>query len=177
MKKPLLFFLMLTIAVFSSACINNAAIRQLNKIASSYLEEGDMDNAIARLESSVDLDGNIYETRYNLAVSYINVRKCHEAYEQIKVAKTLTKNEPAIYYLEGLANNCIAEDVRKLLTSDDEEKKEKKDIPKLKKNYIKYLEDANTAYENYMQLAPVIDNKDEIVKKIAFNKEQIQIYR
>ena len=37
-----------------------------------YLEKGDNANAICRLESSVDLDANVLETRYNLGVAYIN---------------------------------------------------------------------------------------------------------
>ena len=59
-----------------SACVNKFAVHELNQLAIEHLENGDVDGAIARLESSVDLDPEQYESRYNLANVYIGQKKC-----------------------------------------------------------------------------------------------------
>ena len=63
MRKLLKFLLILFLGVISSACINNYAVYELNELAHEHLRNGDVDGAIARLVSSVDLDPNHYETR------------------------------------------------------------------------------------------------------------------
>ena len=109
MRKLLSFALLLLFGVLCSACVNNLAVHQLNQIAAEYLNEGDVHSAISRLEASVDLDGNNYESRYNLAVSYLRVGKCSQAVEQIDMANKLSKNEPAVHYTVGAAYNCLAD--------------------------------------------------------------------
>ena len=50
--------------------INNLAVQDLNNKAKSFMEQGDYNQAIERLKSSLDLDSSIFETHYNLAVAY-----------------------------------------------------------------------------------------------------------
>ena len=70
MKKAFLLATILFISVISTACINNFAVQELNNKAQDFMEKGDYASAIERLKSSVDLDGSIFETQYNLAVAY-----------------------------------------------------------------------------------------------------------
>ena len=66
MKKVMLILAVLFIAVISTACINNFAVQELNNKAKTFMDQGDYDSAINRLQSSIDLDGTIFETHYNL---------------------------------------------------------------------------------------------------------------
>ena len=58
MKRIFLMITILFISVLSTACVNNLAIQELNNKAQEYMEKGDVDAAIGRLEASLDLDGN-----------------------------------------------------------------------------------------------------------------------
>ena len=71
MKKFITLAFILITSLFCTACINNLAIQELNQIGKEYLDKGDYDNAVARFQSSVDLDENVFESRYNLGVAYI----------------------------------------------------------------------------------------------------------
>ncbi len=103
MKKLVIFLAVLFVSVMSSACINNFAIQELNIKAKEYLDKGDYDEAIKRLESSVDLDGSIFETRYNLAVAYINKEEYAKAANQLSEAAALNPSNPDVYYTLGVA--------------------------------------------------------------------------
>ena len=65
MKKTLLIVSVLLVAVISTACINNFAVRDLNNKAQSYMQKGDYSQAIERLKSSLDLDPTV-SNRMNL---------------------------------------------------------------------------------------------------------------
>ena len=86
MKKTLLIVSVLLVAVVSTACINNFAVRDLNNKAQSYMQKGDYAQAIERLKSSIDLDPTIYETHYNLAVAYTKAEDYLNAAEEYKKA-------------------------------------------------------------------------------------------
>ena len=66
MKKFLVLVSILMASLFCTACINNLAIQELNQMGKNYLDKGDYNNAISRFQSSVDLDENVFESRYNL---------------------------------------------------------------------------------------------------------------
>ena len=86
MKKLTLFLAILFVSVLCSACINNIAIQELNNKAQELMQKGDIQGAISRLESSVDLDGTIFETRYNLGVAYISAQEFKKAQTQLEEA-------------------------------------------------------------------------------------------
>lgn len=103
MKRLLVFLAVLVVSLMSSACINNFAIQELNIKAKEYLDKGDFDEAIKRLESSVDLDGSVFETRYNLAVAYVNKEEFQKAINQLNEAVKLNSSNPDAYYTLGVA--------------------------------------------------------------------------
>ena len=178
MKKYFSYLILFLMAIVSSGCIYSPAVQQLNKIAAQYMENGDTNSAISRLESSVDLDGNIYESRYNLAVAYIKVSKCKEALEQIAKAQELAPEEPALYYILGLSNKCLANQINDKIKSNNEKNKktdfEFKERMVLLDDYVKYLQDANMGFEKYLELAPNTDETQEITRIIIENKELIE---
>ena len=56
MKKALMIASVLFIAVVSTACINNMAVQELNNKAAEYMQKGDYESAMNRLQASLDLD-------------------------------------------------------------------------------------------------------------------------
>ena len=82
MKKALLIASVLFIAVISTACINNIAVQELNNKAAEFMQKGDYESAMNRLEASIDLDSTMYETYYNLGIAATNAKKYEEAIEE-----------------------------------------------------------------------------------------------
>ena len=161
-----------------SACVNKFAVQELNHLAIQHIESGDVDGAISRLESSVDLDPDVYESRYNLAVAYISKKQCIKALKHLEVAVTLIKDEPAIYHTLGVANNCAYGEV---FTAKDKEGK------KIDSNYhdpiqaelvskkaIKYLKDANESFEMYLKLAPNVEDANDVNNVIKSNNQKLE---
>lgn len=181
MKKILLFLLILIVGVFCSACINSYAVNQLNKVGMEYYEKGDLEAAASRLESSVDLDGGIYESRYNLAVVYLDLKKCDKALEQIEAAQNyINHEEPALYYIQGAANACLANDI--LNKRDEIDSLELPEVDKtleLNNNissYVEHLQNAVDALEKYLQIVPTNERNSEVMDKINDYRNTIQEY-
>ena len=85
MKRILLLFTILLVSVLTTACINNLAIQELNNKAVAYMDKGDTETAICRLKSSLDLDAEIYETHYNLAIAYNNIKEYEKAITELQM--------------------------------------------------------------------------------------------
>ena len=60
MKKALMIASVLLVAVISTACINNIAVQELNNKAAEYMQKGDYESAMNRLQASLDLDSTMY---------------------------------------------------------------------------------------------------------------------
>ena len=115
MKKLFLIFTLLFVSVMTSACINNLAVQELNNKAVKYMDNGDTETAICRLKSSLDLDDEIYQTHYNLAVAYNSLERQKDAIEELKRVHELKPDfYDAIYTIavakEGLASKIINKD-------------------------------------------------------------------
>lgn len=181
MKKLLSFLFILFIGVISSACVNMFAVSELNQIAKEYLDNGDVNSAISRLESSVDLDGEIYESRYNLAVSYLRVDNCKGALEQIQAALALEPNEPAALYTAGVAYTCVASEFYEKKDKDGNIEYIKYDTPQkdyaIALDYIKHLELANQYFDKYVELMPNADDTKDVIAQISVNKENLDAHK
>ncbi len=106
MKKIFTFTLLFLSCLVCTACINNAAISELNRIGKEYYEQGKVDEAIARFSSCVDLDENVFESRYNLGVAYMQKGEYDKAREQLEAAlKISPDNEDVQYSLDVLNQN------------------------------------------------------------------------
>lgn len=108
MKKLLLLFTILFVSVMTTACINNLAIQELNNKAVKYMDNGDSETAICRLKSSLDLDDEIYQTHYNLAIAYNNVAKYQDAVEELNKVIELKPDFYDAIYTMAVAKDAIA---------------------------------------------------------------------
>ena len=111
MKKAFLLAAILLISVISTACINNFAVQELNNKAQEFMNKGDYVSAIERLKSSIDLDGTLFETRYNLAVAYTKAEDYVNAIEAYNNASELNPDFADLYYSRAVCEENIAKDI------------------------------------------------------------------
>lgn len=180
MKKALLLVSILFVSVFSTACINNFAVQELNSKAKSYLEEGDYNAAIERLKSSIDLDDTIFETHYNLAVAYTQADDYMNAMNEYKKAVELNPDVPDSYYSLAVAQENLAVDLmRGTIRLDengsmyrfdpsavDEEEKPYQPDEKVIELINELKADAIVNYGIYLEKSPSAADAEEVKQKI-----------
>ena len=111
MKKAFLLASILFISVISTACINNFAVQELNNKAKDFMDKGDYVSAIERLKSSVDLDGSVFETQYNLAVAYTKAEDYQSAIKTYGDAIKLNPDFADAYYSLAVCEENLAKDI------------------------------------------------------------------
>lgn len=111
MKKAFLLASILFISVISTACINNFAVQELNNKAKDFMGKGDYVSAIERLKSSVDLDGSVFETQYNLAVAYTKAEDYSNAIKTYAAAIKLNPDFADAYYSLAVCEENLAKDI------------------------------------------------------------------
>lgn len=180
MKKAFLLASILFISVISTACINNFAVQELNNKAKDFMDKGDYVSAIERLKSSIDLDGTVFETQYNLAVAYTKAEDYSNAIKTYNDAIKLNPNFPDAYYSlavceENLAKDIIAGEVKvndddsvtKAEDSDEEDISDKKELSENdKKMLTTLLNNAISDYMLYQDKNPTSDDKTYVENKV-----------
>jgi len=196
MKKAFLLVTILFVSVISTACINNFAVQELNNKAKTYLDQGDFENAISRLKSSVDLDSTIFETHYNLGIAYTQAEKFPEAVETFKNAIKLKPDFADTYYSLAVAQENYAKGVidgsikdkgkaddaketakeEKVTENSDATKAEKKLTKEEKAQVADLFNESIKSYEAYLEKGKDIQDKKDVEDKIEYLKVQIEKY-
>ena len=160
MKKALLIASVLLIAVISTACINNIAVQELNNKAAEYMEKGDYEAAVNRLQASIDLDSSMYETYYNLGIAATNAKKYDIAIDAINNGIKIKPDYANLYYSLGAAQYEYAESI----VNSEAENKENEAENKAKATELK--ESAISNLEKYLELSPNAEDKDDVEELI-----------
>ncbi len=188
MRKLTLFLAILFVSVLCSACINNIAIQELNNKAQEFMQKGDFQSAISRLESSVDLDGTVFETRYNLGVAYISAQEFKKAQEQLNEAIKIKPDFADSYYSLAVAQESdalkILEDdeddetnVEVEVVEDNDEFSNLKNISEQDAKYlVEMLGNAINSYKKYLELKPDTNDKGEVETQISYLEETASKY-
>lgn len=196
MKKAFLLVVILFVSVISTACINNLAVQELNNKAKTYLDSGDYENAISRLKSSIDLDGTIFETHYNLGIAYTQAEKYPEAVETFQNAIKLKPDFADTYYslavaqenyakgiIDGSIKNKTSKNVEneqsevKSSTNDEEEFGKKKELTNEEKAQVGQLfNDSISSYTIYLEKGKDIKDKTDVEQKIEYLKKEVAKY-
>ena len=157
MKKALLIASVLFIAVISTACINNIAVQELNNKAAEYMQKGDYEAAVNRLQASIDLDSTMYETYYNLGIAATNAKKYDVAIEALENGIKVKADFANFYYSLAVAQAEFAEE---LVENQEDSKKELSDENKTKSSELKAAAISNA--QKYLELAPQAEDKEEV---------------
>ncbi len=179
MKKTLFIACVLLVAVISTACINSFAVQDLNNKAQGHMLAGDYQLAIEKLKSSIDLDPNIFETHYNLAVAYTEALDYASAVEEYKKAIKLKPDNADVYYSLATAENNLSVDIQqgrvrlnedgKLYSAkaEDIDFNEKYDMSDSEEELVEDLNDSAVQnYEKYLELKPEARDKEDVEKQI-----------
>ena len=185
MKKALMIASVLFIAVVSTACINNMAVQELNNKAAEYMQKGDYESAMNRLQASLDLDSTMYETYYNLGVAAIKAYKYEKAIEALEGGIKIKPDYADFYYSLGLAQTSLADEIlensEKELSEGEknaeivntEPKKELSDEDKAKVADLKKQAAENLT--KYLEMNPNGEDKqtvEELIKEINSYSEE-----
>ena len=185
MKKALMIASVLFIAVVYTACINNMAVQELNNKAAEYMQKGDYESAMNRLQASLDLDSTMYETYYNLGVAAINANKYEKAIEALEGGIKIKPDYADFYYSLGLAQTSLADEIiensEKELSEGEknaeivntEPKKELSDEDKAKVADLKKQAAENLT--KYLEMNPNGEDKqtvEELIKEINSYSEE-----
>lgn len=185
MKKAFLLVVILFVSVISTACINNFAVQELNNKAKGYLQQGDYENAIGRLESSLDLDSTIFETHYNLGIAYVQAEKYPEAIATFQNAIKLKPEFADTYYSIAVAQENYA---KAIVEGNDKNAANKTEPaatyinkPKVlsqtdKAQVIQLLTDAISNYGIYLNKGKNIADKQDVEQKVEYLKTQVAQY-
>ena len=166
MKKALLIASVLFIAVITTACINNIAVQELNNKATEYMQKGDYESAINRLEASIDLDSTMYETYYNLGIAATNAKKYEKAIDALKNGIKVKPDFPNFYYSLAVAQSEYSETLLEL----DDTKKEISEEDKVKSVDLRAAAIKNAT--KYLELAPDAEDRESIEQLLDdLNKE------
>ncbi len=197
MKKALLLVSILFISVISTACINNFAVQELNNNAKTFMDKGDYKSAIERLKSSVDLDGTVFETRYNLAVAYTKAEDYVNAIDAYNEVIKLNPDFADSYYSLAVCEENLAKDIisgninvkedgsiakanEPAENSEPEEANMNDDNDKLSGSELKLvstlLTNSISDYKIYLDKASQAEDKDEVAAKIEELEEMIKKY-
>lgn len=199
MKKAILLITVLFVSVISTACINNLAVQELNSKAKEYMQAGDVDKAICRLRSSIDLDTNIYETHYNLGVALIEAKEYQEAQKSLENAINLKPDYADTYYslamsLQEQAFELANPEQKKQENSDDssldpineqvqsteEVATDKPETQVLsesdKAEIVEKLNSAIDNYNKYLSKKPSAEDKEKVSSQIEFLTNEMKKY-
>lgn len=182
MKKSFLIMFIAFITLISTACVNRFAVQELNNHAKELLSQGKTEAAIARLESSIDLDDEVFETHYNLAVAYMQAKMYDKALASLEKVKELNPDFPDTYHSIAVCNeekaNAIisgedkAKEIQNEQNDDDTDNKELS--PDDKAKVTEYYTNAIDNYNTYLTKKEKAEDKDKVEQKINELNNQIK---
>jgi tetratricopeptide (TPR) repeat protein len=182
MKKALLIASILLVAVISTACINNIAVQELNNKAAEFMQKGDYESAVNRLQASLDLDASMYETHYNLGVAAINAKKYDVAINALENGIKIKPDYADFYYSLGVAQIGKADEIIEGADVDEEAsadtETDKVDIkreikPEDKEEAVKLRQAAIENLKKYTEMVPDSKDAENIQEMIKQSEEFI----
>ncbi len=168
MKKALLIASVLFIAVVSTACINNIAVQELNNKAAEFMQKGDYESAMNRLQASIDLDSSMYETYYNLGIAATEAKKFSVAIEAFQNGMKIKPDNKDFYYSLAVAQMNYAEAILEdeIFDEDKEETVKKEVSQEDKEKAVALKAEAVINFEKYLELSPDAKDKGDVEEYI-----------
>ena len=165
----------LVVAVISTACINNIAVQELNNKAAEYMDKGDYEAAVNRLQASLDLDSTMYQTYYNLGIAALKAKKYETSINALQDGIKIKSDYADFYYSLGAAQAEYAEAIiaGEENNNETEENVKIEDIsPADKAKAIEYKRVAIENLSKYLEMVPNSPDKAKIEEIISeLNKD------
>ncbi len=187
MKKfAILFIIFFTVCLAGcSQNISNLDVQTLNEKAAEYMQQGDYENAIARLKSAIDLNSSFPQSHFNLGIAYYENKNFEEAIEAFNEAIKLKSDFADAFYsraaaYEEMAYMIIAgekedkEDNMEDKKTEDNENMELSDEDK--KEIVEVLKKSKEDFEKYLSLNKTGQETEEIKEKISQIEDTIKKY-
>jgi len=160
--------LLILVAGLLSSC-SNLDIQTLNQRAVELRNSGDIDGAIARLESIKDLNPSFPQTHYNLGIAYFEKKDYEKAIKALNDSINIKSNFAEAYYALGVTYENMALAREEEIQNDVQRSEASKFI-------VNCLNKSIEAYSNYLKYAKVADDKEKIQSKIEILKNDIKKY-
>ena len=170
--KKFLFLTILSGLLFLNGCmknISNVAIQTFNQKAAQYMQDGEYEKAIARLESILDLNADFPETHYNLGIAYYQLNDYEKALAALNEAISKKEKFADAYYSRAV----VYEDWAYSLIEGENIEEEKTPSKEDKDKSIEYLKNAKNDFEKYLELDKNAQDKDDIHEKIIQIEKEV----
>ena len=151
-------------------------------MGADYLQKGDIDNAIARFKSSVDLDENIFESRYNLGVAYVQKEDYEDAIPELEAAVKLKPDSKDACYSLGVAleSEGLKFEINPFDDADLNKAEDANEVKIARDDVVEgliLLKKATTSYKNYLKLTEDTNEKEKVEAHIIELSETISKYK
>lgn len=156
------------IAIFLSSCTSNIDIKTLNSRANDLMNQGDIDGAIARLESINDLNPNFHQNHYNLGIAYHKKHQYDKAISCLNHSINLKNNFADAYYSLGV----VYEEKADYMMTKSTQQEDKKLLIS-----IECLQNSKDAFQKYIELSPDSPDVENIRQKVEYIDKDIQKYQ
>ena len=181
--------------IFLTGCMSKVDINTLNEKAAGYMQNGEYDKAIERLNSINDLDPRYPSTYYNLGIAYYKKGEYIKSLENLQKAISIDKNLKDAYYSSAVVYEEIGAAIQSSEGGEDDnaEKNEKTEELRCYENFLSENKPAAAAlegdkksetavcygyaisnYEKYISLSKDEKENSKIKDQIAFLREEIK---
>lgn len=169
-KLKFSFIICFSIVLLTScSTLSNLDIQKLNYKANELMSAGNIDGAIARLESINDLNPGFPQTHYNLGVAYHKKGDYQKAVDELNKAISLKNNFSEAYYTLGVINEELA-----LAEIDKSKTKQKSDNTEIILSYFNF---SKSNFNKYIELSPSAEDADSVKSKIESLDTDIEKYQ
>lgn len=183
MRKSLIIACVIFVSLACTACINRFAVQELNNNAKELLSQGKVEAAIARLESSIDLDDSVFETHYNLAVAYIQANNYDKALDSLNKVKELNPDFADTYHSMAVCYEEKANAIISSVNNNGNENTEQEQqasgaalTEEQKTQVTEYLTNAIDNYNTYLSKKEDAKDKSQVEQKINDLNNQLKDY-
>jgi len=135
------------------------------------MDNGDIEGAIARLESINDLNPNYPQTNYNLGIAYYKKGAYDKAIKSLEKAVKLNEKFSEAYYALGVIYEELSLNMTDKAKKDDSLKKQE-NIAKL----IEYLKASRENYAHYLNVNNDSQDSENIKPRIESLNNDINHY-
>lgn len=163
---------LLLACVFMLSACSNLDVQKLNFRANELMNKGDVDGAIARLESINDLNPNFPQTNYNLGIAYFKKNNIEKSLIYLNKAVELNPKFADAYYTMGVIYENYAVDAMNKVDTD----KKNQNFEALNK-ILENLDMAQRNYSLYIKYSTDKMEAENTQSKVNELNMQIQKYK